>query len=171
MTILLEEETDGAKKLDFDYRSLLERIVSTALEAEGFPTDVELSVTFTDEAAIREMNRNFRENDAATDVLSFPMLQFAGGGGYEHLLPESVDKEPETGELLLGDIVLCIPKVFAQAREYGHSEKREFAFLLVHSLLHLMGYDHIDEADRTVMEGRQRSIMEQLQIFREEQRL
>lgn len=168
MTILLEEETDEAKQLDFDYRSLLERIVATALEAEGFPAEIQLSVTFTDEASIQEINRNFREKDAATDVLSFPMLQFAGGSGYEHLLPESADQDPESGELLLGDIVLCIPKVFAQAREYGHSIKREFAFLLVHSLLHLMGYDHIEEADRAAMEERQRSIMEQLQIFREE---
>ena len=167
MTILLEEETDQAKKLDFDYRSLLEQIVPAVLETEGFPDSIQLSVTFVDEAAIQEINRNFREMDAPTDVLSFPMLHFSGGGGFAHLVQESADRDPETGELLLGDIVLCTPKVFAQASEYGHTEKREYAFLLVHSLLHLMGYDHIEDADRDVMEDRQRSVMEQLQIGRD----
>ncbi|MBR1635867.1 MAG: rRNA maturation RNase YbeY [Lachnospiraceae bacterium] len=167
MTILLEEETDQAKKLDFDYRSLLEQIVPAVLATEGFPDSIQLSVTFVDEAVIQEINRNFREMDAPTDVLSFPMLHFSGGGGFDHLVQESADRDPETGELLLGDIVLCIPKVFAQASEYGHSEKREYAFLLVHSLLHLMGYDHIEDADRDVMEDRQRSVMEQLQIGRD----
>ena len=167
MTIMLEEETDKQKEFDFEYRSLIENVVKTALESEGFPDQVQISVTLTDEEHIKEINKNFRNIDSPTDVLSFPMLEFDGDGyGYEHVDSNSVDYDIDTDELLMGDIVLCIHRVFSQAEEYGHSTQREFAFLLVHSMLHLSGYDHIDENDTLVMEDRQRQIMNTLGISR-----
>ena len=167
MTIMLEEETDKQKEFDFEYHTLIENVIRTVLDSEGFPDEVQLSITLTDEKRIREINKNFRAIDSATDVLSFPMLEYDGKGyGYEHVLLESSDMDIDSNELLMGDIVLCVHKVFAQAEEYGHSLQREFAFLLVHSMLHLSGYDHIDEADAVVMEDRQRQLMERLGITR-----
>ena len=168
MTILLEEETNEGKKLDFEYRALLETVVRTVLEAEQFTEQIQVSVTFTDEQEIAQINHNFRQISEPTDVLSFPMLEFTRDGDALSFIEESADRDPDSGELLLGDIVLCIPRVFSQAREYGHSARREYAFLLVHSMLHLLGYDHIREGDRVRMEERQRVIMEQLGVSRDD---
>ncbi len=166
MTIFLEQESERLDELDFEYRGLIEETAAVCAKEEGFGNELQLSVTLTDERSIQEINRNFRDIDAVTDVLSFPMLSFEGGAGFAHMIEEAAGTDPDTGELIIGDIVLCIPRVIAQAKEYGHSVKREYAFLIVHSMLHLFGYDHIEEDDRILMEEKQRVIMEKLNITR-----
>ena len=130
-------------------KALIEKAIRGTLECEKFERDVVVSVTFTDNEGIREKNREFRDIDRATDVLSFPMYDMKNGD-----LPDP-DEVCE-----LGDIVLSLEKAAAQAEEFGHSYERECAFLTVHSMLHLLGYDHVnsDEEDRD-MRARQRKIM------------
>ena len=117
-------------------------------------------MTFVDDEEIRKINSEYRGIDKSTDVLSFPFNEFEIPGNFDNI-EESVDAfNPETGELLLGDIILSTDHIKEQAIEYGHSETRELAFLVVHSMLHLMGYDHMVDEDRVIMEERQRKILE-----------
>ena len=151
----------------FHYRKLAELVIGAALEAEQFPYEAEVSLTLTDNPSIRKINRETRGIDAPTDVLSFPMLSWPAPADYsamEDQWEESVN--PDTGEVMLGDIVLSVDKVRTQAGDYGHSEKREYAFLITHSMLHLMGYDHLEPEDAAVMEERQRVILDALHINR-----
>ena len=116
-----------------------------------------------------EMNEEFRGIAAPTDVLSFPFVDYEKPGEFEWLEEEDVDGEyfdPDSGELVLGDIVISVDKVLEQAEKYGHSPKRELAFLVAHSMLHLMGYDHIKEEERLVMEKKQEEILQGLGITR-----
>ncbi len=123
--------------------------------------DVEVNLLITGPEEIREMNRQFRNIDSETDVLSFPMQEYPAPADFGWLDTEDYDVfDPETGELLLGDIVLNADRVISQAREYGHSCRREYAFLIAHSFLHLTGFDHMEEEEREVMEQFQRKIME-----------
>jgi probable rRNA maturation factor len=115
---------------------------------------------------IQEMNQNFRQIDRATDVLSFPMVDYEEAGNFDFLEDVMDAFHPESGELMLGDIVISKEKVISQAVEYGHSVEREYAFLIAHSMLHLFGYDHMEDQERIVMEAKQKEIMEQLQILR-----
>ena len=108
----------------------------------------------------------FRGMEKPTDVLSFPMIEYAVPGEFDFLEEREDCFDPETGELTLGDIVVSKEKVIAQAEEYGHSILREYAFLIVHSILHLTGYDHMEENERRVMEEKQDEIMDLLNIIR-----
>ena len=135
----------------------LKRLVRLAVEAtlayEGIARDLEVSVTFTDDAGIRKLNRSFRKIDKPTDVLSFPLFDFEGEG----------DAMSEELDDMLGDIVISLERAAAQAEEFGHSFEREVAFLTVHSMLHLLGYDHeTSEEDELDMRRRQTAIMEML---------
>lgn len=113
------------------------------------------------------MNREFRQIDAPTDVLSFPMQEFASPADFSAFADNDYGVfDPETGELMLGDIVLNAERVISQAEEYGHSQMREYAFLIAHSLLHLVGFDHMQEDERIQMEEHQRRIMDMIRIFR-----
>ena len=105
--------------------------------------------------------------DRCTDVLSFPMNEFRHPLDFQQIEQEEDCFHPESGELLLGDIVISKEHVFAQAEEYGHSVKREFAFLIAHSMLHLFGYDHMEEEERLQMERMQEEILERMHITRE----
>lgn len=138
MTLLLEEEVEIP--FTFDYRKVAEDVISQALEVENFPYDVEVSLVLTNDEEIHTLNQQFREIDRSTDVLSFPMMDYPAPGDFS-LLDLSAVSENE--ELILGDIVISVEHVMAQAKEYGHSFKREYAFLIAHSMLHLMGYDHM----------------------------
>ena len=120
----------------------------------------------TTDEEIHAMNREFRQIDAPTDVLSFPMLEYEAPGDFSGFEYQEASFHPESGELLLGDIVISKDKVLKQAEEYGHSPKREFAFLIAHSMLHLFGYDHMEEGERLVMEQKQRDILEHVGILR-----
>ena len=160
MTCLFDTEVEIG--FDFDYLKLYERAVEAVLTAEGCSTDISVSLLMTDDESIRQINRDNRDLDEATDVLSFPMLEFDAPSDFDNIGNEPWDVDPESGELLLGDMVISQDHVVAQARQYGHDVQREFAFLIVHSMLHLCGYDHIEESDRELMEERQKIIMESL---------
>ena len=157
MTIEITFETE--KILDIPCEEIIREIVEAALDYEKCPYEAEVSVTLTDNAHIKELNRDFRGLDRPTDVLSFPMCEYDCPSDFD-ALEDSVDAfNPETGELLLGDIVISQEKVKEQAESYGHSETRELAFLTAHSMLHLCGYDHIEEEERIAMEKRQEDIL------------
>ncbi len=164
MTLFVEEE--GSVKLPFDVKETAELMIETVLEHESCLYEAEVELLLTTDEEIHTMNREHRGIDRATDVLSFPMLDIQIPGDLSGVegIPDAFD--PESGELMLGDIVISKDKVIAQAEEYGHSVKREYAFLIAHSMLHLLGYDHMDDDERLVMEQRQREIMEKAGILR-----
>ncbi len=147
--------TDSQDRFAVTYgmKRLIRRAVVSTLVYEGFGNDCEVSVTFTDNEGIRALNKTYREIDRETDVLSFPMIDFEGG------------EEPPMDEdtAMLGDIVLSLEKAREQAEEFGHSFEREVAFLTVHSMLHLRGYDHVgSEEEDAEMRRRQREILERM---------
>jgi probable rRNA maturation factor len=168
VSFYLEEECKVP--FDFDYEELAAQVVAFCLEHEHFPYEAEVNLTLTDNAGIHVMNSEYRQIDRPTDVLSFPMLTYESAGDFRFLERESEDDfNPDTGEAMLGDIIISVEKVMEQAESFGHSVRREFAFLIVHSMLHLFGYDHIDPADAAVMEPKQREILEAMNILREEE--
>ncbi len=165
MTIRIEEEVKVP--FSFEYKELTETVIIGALDYIECPYEAEVNVLFTDNESIREINRENRDLDAPTDVLSFPMGEYPVPGDFDSLEDEQPDVfHPETGELMLGDIVISVERVLSQAEEYGHSVERELGFLLAHSILHLCGYDHMEEEERTIMEEKQRCIMESLKLYR-----
>lgn len=144
---------DSGEKISHKLKMLVRRAIVETLAYEHFCNGAELSVTFTDNEGIRALNRDYRKIDKETDVLSFPLTDFDGG------------EEPPTDELdvALGDIVISLERARAQAEEYGHSFEREVAFLTVHSMLHLMGYDHVNgEEEEAEMRRRQSEILEKM---------
>ena len=165
MTVLYEADTSA--KFTFDPEVLGNEVVNETLRTLSFPYEAEVSLTLVSEQTIHEMNRTFRSIDRSTDVLSFPLLSFPSPGDFSEIEADPDNFNPDSGEVMLGDIVISAAHVKAQADEYGHSEKREYAFLIVHSLLHLMGYDHMEDKDRELMENRQKCIMERLSILRD----
>ncbi|MDO4173792.1 MAG: rRNA maturation RNase YbeY [Eubacteriales bacterium] len=145
--------------------ALITRCAQAALEAEGAPTGCFVDVTIVDGDTIRQINRDGRGKDSVTDVLSFPMLEFYNGEW-----PEDVDSErsPEDDSLFLGDMVLNYDRAAAQAQEYGHSVERECGFLTVHSMLHLLGYDHErSEQERQLQREREEAVLSSLGLCRE----
>ncbi len=171
MTITFENEyaEDLDARLGFSGEALAREVIAKVLSDEDCPYEAEISVLFIDEDGIREINSKTRGIDAPTDVLSFPMFPFSSPAAYGELEEAAAADtfDPESGELLLGDIVLCIPRVFSQALEYGHSVRREYAFLLAHSVLHLLGYDHMSAEEAAEMEKRQERSLKALGISRE----
>ena len=157
MTINSEIEYEADTGLD--YEAIASDIVKAAIAHEACPFECEVSLLITDDEAIKELNAQFRDMDRSTDVLSFPMIDYAAPGDFSGLEEDETLFDPDTGELVLGDIVISMDHVRAQAELYGHSEKRELAFLVAHSMLHLMGYDHMDDEEREDMERRQEAIL------------
>lgn len=140
-----------------ELRTLVKHCCSETLYEEGYTGDFEVSLTFTDNAGIRQINKEYRGIDRETDVLSFPMT----GEGEEFTV------DPETDSFNLGDIVISLEKAAAQAEEYGHSFQREVAFLTVHSMLHLLGYDHErSEEEEKEMFGKQDIVLEAMGLER-----
>ncbi len=136
-------------------------MVYAALDYEQCPYEAEVNVVLTDNPSIRQVNREYRNMDAATDVLSFPMVEYETPSDFSRVEELFADCfNPESGELMLGDIMISMDKVEEQAEKYGHSQERELAFLVAHSMLHLLGYDHMKEAERLVMEKKQNEILE-----------
>lgn len=165
MTIYFEGEYNA--DFPFDAKEAAEKAILAVLDEENCPYEAEVSVTLTDDEEIRRINREQRDMDAATDVLSFPMVDYETPGDFSFLEECGEDCfHPESGELLLGDIVIAVPHVKKQAEEFGHSVLREYTFLIVHSMLHLLGYDHMVPEDASLMEEKQRIIMDMLQIHR-----
>ena len=142
--------------------ALIRRIIRTALAAEGLTAPCEVDVLLTDDDGIHEINRELRQVDRPTDVLSFPEFELTPGQ-----LPGPEDADPGTGLIPLGDMVLSMERVAAQAREYGHSKRRELSYLVTHSVLHLLGYDHLDEGPmKAQMRAREEAIMALLGLER-----
>lgn len=164
MTLIFEEE--GELRLDLPCEELATKVIEAALDYEECPYEVEVNLLLTMNDEIQEMNQNFRQIDRPTDVLSFPMIDYEEAGNFDFLVDVMDAFHPESGELMLGDIVISKEKVISQAEEYGHSVEREYAFLIAHSMLHLFGYDHMEDEERMVMEAKQKEILEQLQILR-----
>lgn len=164
MTLNFEEE--GDIRLPLECKELAEEVVNAALDYVRCPYEAEVNLLLTMNDEIHELNLRFRQIDRATDVLSFPMIDYEKAGEFGFLEEREDCFNPETGELLLGDIVISKEKVLSQAKEYAHTPKREYAFLIAHSMLHLTGYDHIEETERLGMEKMQREILGQLGILR-----
>ena len=164
MTLYFEEE--GDVKLPLECETLAKRVVEEALDYVGCPYEAEVNLLLTENAQIHEMNKEFRGIDRATDVLSFPMIDYPEPGTFDFLEEQEDCFDPESGELTLGDIVISKEKVLAQAEEYGHSVKREFCFLVAHSMLHLLGYDHMTPEEAADMEARQAKALDELGITR-----
>lgn len=159
--LIIETEVEGAEP----YADLLRQVIPAALEAEGVAVPWEVDVLFTDDEGIHQINLEQREVDRPTDVLSFPMFDLRPG---EHLTEE--DADPGTGLVPLGDMVISLERAQAQGEEYGHGTRREVAYLAVHSVLHLLGYDHMDEGPmKAQMRAREEAILEQLGITREQE--
>lgn len=164
MRIYLENE--GELELGLEYLEIADKVAEAVLDQEKCPYESQIELLLTDNEEIRRINQEFRAIDRPTDVLSFPMVDFEKPAEYDFLEEEDDCFDPETGELMLGNIVISKEKVVSQAEEYGHSLKREYAFLIAHSMLHLLGYDHMEEDERAVMEEKQRKVLEKLGIER-----
>ena len=142
--------------------ALIRRTIRTALAAEGLTAPCEVDVLLTDDDGIHEINRELRQVDRPTDVLSFPEFELTPGQ-----LPGPEDADPGTSLIPLGDMVLSMERVAAQAKEYGHSKRRELSYLVTHSVLHLLGYDHLDEGPmKAQMRAREEAIMALLGLER-----
>ena len=154
MTVTIEYEAE--ERLEVPYEEIIRNVVEEALDYVECPYDAEVNVVLTDNEGIHQINLDMRGIDRPTDVLSFPMCDFETPGDFDGL--EETPEEyfnPDTGELMLGDIVISVEKVKEQAEKFGHSETRELAFLVAHSMLHLSGYDHMEDEERLDMEEKQ----------------
>lgn len=155
MTLLIDNRTDF--EITEEFEKLFNDVVKESLRYEEFDPECEVSLSIVSNDEIQEINKQFREIDAPTDVLSFPLLTFEEG--------EQADVN-ENNEIMLGDIIISIDKAKAQAEEYGHGLRRELAFLTAHSMLHLMGYDHMEEEEQKEMFRKQDDILNNLGITR-----
>lgn len=159
--IIISADVPG---VDDSLRSFLRKVVRTALEAEAVEVSCEVNILVTNDEGIHRINLEMRGVDSPTDVLSFPMFNLTPGDK-----PSEEDADPATGLVPLGDMCISLERAKAQAKEYGHSNRRELAYLAVHSALHLLGYDHLDEGPmKAQMRGREEAIMGQLGITRGE---
>lgn len=143
-------------------RLLLTKTVQSALKTEGFETPAEVSIVLVENEEIRGINREFRDKDSVTDVLSFPMLEMEDGSLTQPLKASDMDG----GRVFLGDLVICVPRALEQAETYGHSVEREMAFLTVHGVLHLLGYDHEKPGKEAAMFQKQEQILRELGLPR-----
>lgn len=153
-------ENPSGCRFQFHYKVVIQKAVDAVLEDRDIPKELDVNVLIVTPEEIRRINRETRGIDKVTDVLSFPYFEYKEAGVFDKDLYDPAEEE------ILGDIVVCGEKIISQAEEYGHSQKRELAFLVVHSMLHLTGYDHMEKKDAGIMEEQQRRIMEQLGISR-----
>ena len=166
--MILEFE-DEKGLLDEQTRELMQRCADAAQRTEGVSCPLSVFISVVGDEEIRTINREQRKKDASTDVLSFPTVNYPKGktaGQCEHLLREEYD--PDTDACALGDIVISMDHVRAQAAEYGHSERREYGYLLTHGLFHLMGYDHMTDEDKPVMRAMEEKSLVSIGLTREE---
>ena len=165
MNVLIENEHHY--QFDFDYIKVANDVIAGVLTMENCPYEAEVNIALVDDETICAINEEFRSINKPTDVLSFPMLEFTKPSNYDILSGDGVSYfHPDSGELMLGDIVISIPTTIRQAQEYEHGLKREYAFLIAHSMLHLLGYDHLRAQDAKEMETKQEKALEQLKITR-----
>ena len=166
MTITIERESEIP--LPFSEQEVAEDVISETLDYEDCPYEVQVNIILTNNDEIQQINLEQRGVDAPTDVLSFPMIEYAYPSDFTVLEADDMNSfDPDTGELLLGDIVISVDKVIEQAEKYGHDVKREYAFLIAHSMLHLFGYDHMDENERAIMREKEEAALAKLDLKRE----
>jgi len=165
MTILLEKETDFS--LEIEYEDIAKKVVQAALDYVRCPYECEVNILLTDNQGIQIANNEMRGIDTPTDVLSFPMIEFDTEGDFSIVDNDVTLFNASTGELLIGDIMISLEKVTEQAQLYNHSTKREYAFLIAHSMLHLSGYDHMEDEERIRMEHMQEEILQQIGYTRD----
>ena len=166
MNLFMENETGGT--FEFDPEAVARQVALQVLETEQCPYEVQINVLLTDNEGIHSYNKEYRGIDRETDVLSFPNLDFEAESDFGAVEENYADCfDPDSGELVLGDIIISVDKVREQAKSYGHSEKREFAFLIAHSMLHLCGYDHMEETEAKRMEEKQENVLQALGITRD----
>lgn len=149
-------------EIDDNIKNIVEKAVKTSLEYMNFKYDSEVSILFVDNKKIHELNKIHRGIDRATDVLSFPMFEYDENGD---IIEEYADFS-DNHELVLGDIVISLERASEQAKEYGHTFERETGFLTVHSMLHLLGYDHMTTEDEEEMFGYQNEILSEMGLER-----
>ncbi len=166
MTFNIDYETDIL--LNVDYKQIITDVINEAIDYADLPYEAEINVVLTSNDEIARINNEYRQIDRPTDVLSFPMLDYEVPGDFVFLdeCDETDYFNPETGELMLGDIILSVEKILEQAANYGHSVERELGFLVAHSMLHLFGYDHMEDDERIVMENKQEEILDRLGLKR-----
>ncbi len=166
MTSYIDNETDVT--FAFDIQKIADAVIEKVLETEQCPYESQINILLTDNEGIRGYNAQFREIDRETDVLSFPNVEYEYPADFSILEEMEADCfDPDSGELVLGDIIISVDKVIEQAESYGHSQKREFAFLIAHSMLHLCGYDHMEEEEAKIMEAKQEKVLSDLGITRD----
>lgn len=155
---------EGRSLRDFALKQQISKCITAALAHQGVNTPCEINVLVTDDEGIRAINNAYRKIDKATDVLSFPMFDLTPG-----VLPESWEKyeDPGTGLVPLGDMAISLERAEQQAKEFGHSTKREVGYLTIHSVLHLLGYDHMDEGEmKQQMREREEAILAEIELTR-----
>lgn len=151
MEILIDNQ-NNLIELNQKFEEQIQKAIEVSLDHLGYGLNYEISISIVNEEEIKNLNREYRNNDTITDVLSFPLFER--------------DDIPEEG--MLGDIVICVERVKEQAKDFNHSEERELIYLTVHSLLHLLGYDHIESEDKLEMRTKEKEIMQKLGIFKNE---
>ncbi|MCR4890746.1 MAG: rRNA maturation RNase YbeY [Lachnospiraceae bacterium] len=165
--MVLFAENESGITPEIPWEQLAETVAEGVLQEENCPFEAEVNVLLVSKEEIQRMNREFRGIDRVTDVLSFPSNEYPVPGDFSDVPDGDPDYfDPENGALLLGDIVICYERAMEQAEEYGHSLKREFSFLIAHSMLHLLGFDHMESDDAALMERKQEQILESLDIRR-----
>jgi len=153
----------GEKTLE--YEKLINKAIRVSLEYEGIETEIEIGVTIVDDAEMQKLNKTYRGIDTTTDVLSFPMVEYNDIESNTSVIAGQM-VSPESGRVYLGDIILSWDKVVEQSKIYGHTVQREIGFLVVHSLLHLVGYDHMIEKEEKVMNQKQEAILKGMGVSR-----
>ena len=164
MSLWVSWEIDILPEDQMTWEELFEAVVQQSLREENISLPVEVSLTVTGPEQIQEMNRDFRGIDRVTDVLSFPQVDFFEEDPMEDLV--NAERNPDTDEVCLGDIVICMDRAREQAEEFGHSLRRELGFLTAHSMLHLLGYDHMVPEEEKVMFEKQEIILEAIGLSR-----
>lgn len=166
--ILIDNRQDKIQ-VDDKFINEIEALIDYALKEEKVTLDYEVSIIFVDNEEIKRLNSEFRNIDRVTDVLSFPMLDYPEGRLYKDVYPDFQfdDSYLDEGKLVLGDIALCLERTEEQRIEYGHSFNREACYLLTHSILHLLGYDHMEENQKKVMRSREEEILNKFNLSRD----
>ncbi|WP_193774692.1 rRNA maturation RNase YbeY [Vallitalea guaymasensis] len=165
LSIIINNDTE--QNFSKEYADIINKVIAVSLDQEKCPYEIEVSVTITNNEEIRKINREHRDMDKPTDVLSFPLIDFTKPSEFEDI-DEDNDEwfDLDTGELMLGDIIISLERAYEQAKEYGHSIEREIGFLTAHSMLHLMGYDHIINEEEQVMNAKQQQILNEVGLKR-----
>lgn len=154
MNLLIDNQTNE----DIKFQQTIEKVIREVLKVEDIDeAKCEISLSFVDEDRIHELNKAYRNVDRPTDVLSFPIEDFVN---------EDKEKILEKDYLMLGDVIICVDIAKNQAKDLGHSFEREIMYLTCHSILHLLGYDHIDEDDKKLMRSREKEVMKNLGVFK-----